>query len=547
MFRLVTALVLFAASARAAAPADADAILSQLATIRLDRTRVLSVRDITLVRDALSISLNRGALVFTEPVEGRVTGAVFIGSGDLLVIPPDRAERQQLYRFTKSALLNEHFETALLRFSDDSHAEILRQHAQHAVEDVDADDVEELLRWESELQRRAEYLNVQLLADMIGSAKRPFFLAQIEGSQFGWFDAVYDERRAEEVFVQQRTVLSDAPLVWTSFNKRSEIADRAALAHEDKSLYDIVTGSADGLTMGLLLKADGERVLEFPALTAKVARVAMEGGPDLFFNQHKDGFTLVLPEPSKSGQHMMLNIEYSAETTEGARIQSTLRPNGVGPASYRDQWIVDGLAVYAATAGNARAALDSARAALLERSPEGGTYESLGPLSVGVRLAQPRTTLGYANVLANKGLWVVHMLKHVLESSGGNAAFAGLLADISGQFRGKTISTYEFKGLAEKHAGKSLDWFFDSWVFDSGIPEYKVDYKLEQVGAGFLVSGTIEQSGVPATFEMSVPVYGDEVFLGLVDVSADGGTFQFMTPTRPQQVTLDPMGVVLKR
>jgi hypothetical protein len=202
--------------------------------------------------------------------------------------------------------------------------------------------------------------------------------------------------------------------------------------------------------------------------------------------------------------------------------------------------------MFAAT-GGARETLEAARTALLETSPEGGTYESRGPLSIGVRMTQPRTTPGYAGVLANKGLWVVHMLKHTMDSGGRGAAFSQLLADVSTQFRGKAISTWEFKSLAEKHAGRSLDWFFDSWVFDTGIPEYKLDYKVEQAGAGFLVTGTVEQSGVPTTFEMPVPVYGDETLLGSVTVSSDPGTFRFMTPTRPQEVKIDPMGTVLKR
>src|SRR5689334_16845234 len=119
MFRMVTSLMIaaFAALASMKAPAEADAMLAQLSKIRLDKKQIYSVRDITLTRDVLSISLNRGAIVFTEALDGKVTGAVFVGNGDVLAIPSDAGEKQQLFRYTKSALLNEHFETAVFRFT----------------------------------------------------------------------------------------------------------------------------------------------------------------------------------------------------------------------------------------------------------------------------------------------------------------------------------------------------------------------------------------------------------------------------------------------
>src|SRR6185436_8766092 len=128
-----------AAFAGVQAPAEADAMLAQLSKIRLDKKQIYSVRNINLTRDVLSISLNRGALAFTEALDGRVTGAVFLGNGDILAIPPNPAEKQQLFRYTKSALLNEHFETAVFRFTDSTYDEILKQYRTHAEEPVDAE------------------------------------------------------------------------------------------------------------------------------------------------------------------------------------------------------------------------------------------------------------------------------------------------------------------------------------------------------------------------------------------------------------------------
>ncbi len=87
-------------------PAEADEVLAPLSKIRLDKKQFYNIRDITIRRDALSIALNRGTIAFLEPVLGRVTGAVFIGSGEVVAIPPDAIEKQELYKFTGSPVLN---------------------------------------------------------------------------------------------------------------------------------------------------------------------------------------------------------------------------------------------------------------------------------------------------------------------------------------------------------------------------------------------------------------------------------------------------------
>jgi hypothetical protein len=533
----------FAASASIAAPAEADAMLAQLSKIRLDKKQIYSVRGITLNRDVLSITLNRGALAFTETVDGKVTGAVFLGSGDILAIPTDAVEKQQVFRYTQSALLNEHFETAMFRFTDGTYDEILKQHRSRAQEEVDAAVVEELLRWEAEVQRRAAFLNERILADLIGNPDRPFFLAQIEAAQRGWFDAIYDERRTEEVFIQQNTSLAEQPLVWASFNKRSEVRDRQAFAHEDKAISEVVSVNGDSTLVKLKMLRDGERVVELPPLSARITDVSLDGNTPLLFSQKVSRPVIVLPEPSRTGAEISLRMTY-AEDPAAARIRWTPRSGVVAPAGYRDQWIIQGLSDYPATAGDPQL-LSQARAQLLELSPEGGTYESLGPVSIGFRMTQSARTPAGVAALRNKGVWIIHMLRHALQTNRGDAAFSDFLSDIQAQFLGKSISTDDFKRLAEKHAGKSLDWFFDSWVFGTGVPAYKLDYKVDPGPGGFVVSGSVTQAEVPVTFEVPVPLYADDVLLGMVEVTSDGGDFRFTTRTRPTQVSVDPHGTIL--
>ena len=114
-------LALAAPAASAAAPASpAEQLYEQLGAVGLDPERVYRVREASLDRGDMHITLDDGTIAFTADVMGRVTGAFFAGQGELLVVPPNRAERSSVALFTGAAVLEEQFNSAYLRFNDDT-------------------------------------------------------------------------------------------------------------------------------------------------------------------------------------------------------------------------------------------------------------------------------------------------------------------------------------------------------------------------------------------------------------------------------------------
>src|SRR5689334_1425252 len=139
----------FCSAAQVTSPSETDKVIAQLTNIRLDKKQIYSVRDIAIRRDTLSIFLNRGTIAFLEPVMGKVTGAVFIGSGEIVSVPPDAIEKQQVFKFTHSPVLNEAFISAIFRFSDDTYNDILKEYSEHAQEDVTPEEIARLAPWEN--------------------------------------------------------------------------------------------------------------------------------------------------------------------------------------------------------------------------------------------------------------------------------------------------------------------------------------------------------------------------------------------------------------
>ncbi len=238
--------------------------------------------------------------------------------------------------------------------------------------------------------------------------------------------------------------------------------------------------------------------------------------------------------------------------------------NELGWKTYHDQWLSEGFASYAAALylvrekGGERKFRDLLREYkrdLLAKNPEGNTVESGGPIWLGQRLRTSLNPEGYEQAIYKKACWVLHMLRVLMtdRSTGSDERFFRMLRDFVSTYRRKSPSTEDFVRTAEKYMtpamdldhNRRLDWFFEDWVYGTGIPEYKLQVKTERMASDkFAVRGTIEQSGVSQEFEMLVPLIaasssGKKVALGQVVVGSEGGRFRFTVSARPARVAID--------
>jgi hypothetical protein len=86
-------------------PGPAESLYLQLSSIGLDTSRVFRVRDGSIDRPAIHITLEDGTIAFTKDVMGKITGAFFEGDGEVLLVPPNEVERKSMGLFTGMAIL----------------------------------------------------------------------------------------------------------------------------------------------------------------------------------------------------------------------------------------------------------------------------------------------------------------------------------------------------------------------------------------------------------------------------------------------------------
>ncbi len=341
MRTLLGLLIAVLASVSTIEPGETDQILDQLLKIRLDKKQIYTLRDVTIRRDVASISFKRGTIAFLEPVMGKVTGAVFIGSGEIVAIPPDAVEKQQMHKFTGSPVLNEPFGAGFFRFTDDTYEEIVKAYEEHAHEDPVDDDASQFLPWEKVLTDRSGILNYRILADYLGTPK-PVFFAELNGERSGWFDVVVDPRMVEEVAFlkvhEQGTAFNVD--VWASFNRRSESRDLEAAAKENKFPLDVLSYDVDATitasgqldaktTLRAKARSDGERVISMDlSRFLRVSSVTTGTGETVPFYQHVNmtdeeirrtginAVVLVLPRTTAAGEDITLKFAYAGDVIE---------------------------------------------------------------------------------------------------------------------------------------------------------------------------------------------------------------------------------------
>ena len=244
--------------------------------------------------------------------------------------------------------------------------------------------------------------------------------------------------------------------------------------------------------------------------------------------------------------------------------------NQIGWKTYHDLWMFEGFSNYLGylslklryTGGKQfQEVMHFSKERLLARNSAGQTLESAGPLWLGVRLASSKFPAGYATIIYEKGAWVLHMLRYLFSDpqTGSEEKFQSVMRDFSATYHGQLVSTEDFKKMAEKYMGmaldfeknQKLDWFFDQWVYETGIPRYRLDYSTHpQKDGTYLLKGKIRQENVSEFFIMPVEVFGhfgpEKVRkLGRVVVSGNEANFKFSLKSKPQKVTLDENNEIL--
>jgi hypothetical protein len=213
----------------------------------------------------------------------------------------------------------------------------------------------------------------------------------------------------------------------------------------------------------------------------------------------------------------------------------------VGWKNYHEQWLSEGFAQYFAAlyaerergAEQFTSVIRQMRRWAIEMSPQ-------GPVYLGYRLGHIKgDTRVFRAVVYNKGAMVLHMLRRFV---GDRAFFAGLREFYAAE-RFRKAGTDDFQAAMEAACGKSLQRFFDRWIFESDIPTVRfsmpdttsaeVLVRFEQLDDRlFDIPITVTLSYADGSSEDVVVAVTDKVIerrlplkraLRSVDVNRDGG------------------------
>ena len=305
--------------ARAQAGANSDPNYVALRNITLG-SEAVSVSNFDLKRDAGTFRLKSGTVCFVPPVNGKVTGAVFSGDGNFLLVPPNETERKSLKYLTKEDDFIEKFERLVIRFTDSTYEEI-KKAGTAASGGCDAG----LLKDSQNTTRHKikNNLEVELLEEVLSPEPRGRFVAFVHGKR-------YD---AKEIYELDPNLNSNQVDFWTydenkwgdwaSFNftephAKGSVGRTIQIDHHQLDTTLEKSGNLSGkATTTFVSLRNGLRVVPFSLFhTLRVQSVSADGQPLSFIQEDKNddaNFAVILPKPLAAGEKFTITTTYGGK------------------------------------------------------------------------------------------------------------------------------------------------------------------------------------------------------------------------------------------
>lgn len=262
------------------------------------------------------------------------------------------------------------------------------------------------------------------------------------------------------------------------------------------------------------------------------------------------GLTVVETEGGTPNGYSAPGIIFLSPRSIGKQVNARLLSNQiarqwwgalVSPANRNHLWLQNGMARYAEFLYlehvNGVAALE---AEVRDTYVEALTVDNI-PLIQSSRLEDYSPE--YWAATAGKGAAVLHMLRSIM----GDEKFGQLVKMVPDKYSWKSITTEDFRKVAEQVSGQNLQYFFIQWIESNGAPEFKLEYTVFRTQKGFRVMGKISQDldtfRMPVDLKIETEGNPEEKRVEVVGTSSE---FLVDTFGKPKRVTIDPGNHMLR-
>src|SRR6202789_3281421 len=282
----------------------------------------VQVKDFKLERQGGVFHFDKGNFFFYGPVNGRVTGAVFEGSGRFTLAPKEASEQRSLALLDKSGEMEQDFTTVVLRFTDGTAEEIRKASTGSAGAVTGQAAGAELAK--SFRRTLHENLELRLLSDVLvaqDAEKEQFFLASFRmGGAFTGHNVLFvvDPESVPDQ-VELDTWGDEGMQTWVGYAMTGPRDDSGVPVHVGAGRLDVHVERCGAMKNSaettVKVRRDGLRVVQLNLYpTLRVSGVFDENGEPLdFVQENKDydpEFAVVLPKGGKEGETLRLLTQY---------------------------------------------------------------------------------------------------------------------------------------------------------------------------------------------------------------------------------------------